>query len=204
MFEAQSLKGGSSDDKESWRTCTSLVEKTRYFMHCYLGVLDQYWPEVWYMSKIRHYSGLQGMLCIFWHCASICWQTGLGTQWFCCTSYRWEYIADGWRICGCLVSGNLYILYLKTTDEAVELKKRNQVHWMVVFLVVSLFFYSHLAGYHVLNYCIYDIEGLTVEWLVHGMPTTPIKEWKVKVSRRLAPSWVLVINSNIRLLNYND
>jgi hypothetical protein len=21
-----------------------------------------------------------------------------------------------------------------------------------------------------------DIEGLTIEWLVHGMPTTPIKE----------------------------
>jgi len=32
-------------------------------------------------------------------------------------------MAYGWRICCCLVSGNLYILYLKTTDEAVEVKK---------------------------------------------------------------------------------
>lgn len=72
------------------------------------------------------------------------------------------------------LQGNLYILYLKTTDEAVELKKRNQVHRMVGGVIV--FFIPIWQGIMSSITVFIDIEGLTIEWLVHGMPTTPIKE----------------------------
>jgi len=62
----------------------------------------------------------------------------------------------------CLVSGNLYILYLKTTDEAVEVKKRDQFHRMSVFLVLSLFLlfpFGRVPYSHVLyDFVFIDLE----------------------------------------------